>query len=82
MIPMPIHTSDARRADRIWLQLGGRIVSIRGTGEKRYLHSHFYRPLRTNGRRKDVPAKLLSLINQLLRAQAANDDIWDTEDRS
>jgi transposase-like protein len=33
-------------------------------------------PLRTNGRRHDVPGKLLSLINQLLKTPAANDIKW------
>lgn len=71
-----IHTSDARRADRIWLLLGGTIEEVRRTGEKRYLHSLFDRPLRTNGRRNDVPAKLLSRINQVMKLGAANDASW------
>ena len=62
-----LHTSDPHRANRLWLALGGRIEDIRRTGEKRYLHQQFPRPLRTNGRRLDVPAKLLSRINQLLK---------------
>ncbi|BEP60032.1 hypothetical protein GmRootV213_05860 [Variovorax sp. V213] len=72
----PIHTSNAHRADRIWLLLGGRIEPVRGTGEKRYIHEQFVHPLRANGRRNDVPAKLLSRLNQLLKTQAANDPIW------
>jgi hypothetical protein len=71
-----IHTSDAHRADRIWLLLGGHIEPVRRTGEKFYLHNVFDRPLRTNGRRRDVPAKLLSRINQLMRLRAANDERW------
>ena len=71
-----IHTSDKRRADRIWLMLGGEIADIRCTGEKRYTHSNFDAPLRANGRRHDPPAKLLSRINQLLRTRAANDEVW------
>ncbi len=77
MSPHGIHTSDARRADRIWLLLGGQICPIRRTGEKRYMHDHFDRPLRTDGRRDDVPAKLLSRINQILRTRMANDDLWN-----
>ena len=77
MKPHGIHTSDSRRADRIWLLLGGSILPIRGTGENRYIHEAFDRPLRTDGRRTDVPAKLLTRINQLLRTKAANDDVWD-----
>jgi hypothetical protein len=77
MTPRALHTSDARLADRVWLFLGGDISPIRGTGEKRYVHVNFDRPLRTDGRRSDVPAKLLSRINQLLRMRSANDDIWN-----
>lgn len=72
----PIHTSSPLQADRIWLLLGGRIEPVRGTGEKRYLHEQFAHTLRTNGRRNDVPAKLLSRLNQLLKMQAANDPRW------
>ena len=71
-----IHTSDAHRADRIWLLLGGTIEDVRRTGERRYIHNLFDRPLRTNGRRNDVPAKLLSRINQVMKLQAANDAKW------
>jgi|GEM_PF-1462369 len=70
-----LHTSDARTADRAWLLLGGQIESVRRTGEHRYTHGAFVSPLTLNGRRKDVPAKLLSRINQLLKAQAANDPV-------
>lgn len=71
-----IHTSDAHRANRYWLLLGGTIEPIRRTGETRYTHGAFKRPLRTNGRRNDVPAKLLSRINQLRKLQAANGARW------
>lgn len=73
----PVHTSNVHCADRYWLLLGGRIEPVRRTGEKRYLHASFDHPLRTNGRRLDVPAKLLSRINQLLKMRAANDEQWD-----
>lgn len=72
----PLHTSNPHQADRIWLLLGGRIEPVRGTGEKRYIHQQFPNPLRTNGRRNDVPAKLLSRLNQLLKTRAANDPKW------
>ncbi len=71
-----LHTSDARHADQIWILLGGQIEAIRRTGEKRYRHDLIERPLRTNGRRHDVPAKLLTLINRLARTRAANDELW------
>jgi hypothetical protein len=60
----------------VWLLLGGRIEAVRRTGEKRYVHGMFDHSLRTNGRRDDVPAKLLSRINQLMKMQAANDGAW------
>lgn len=66
-------------ADRMWLLLGGRIEPVRRTGEKRYFHDQFAHPLRTNGRRNDVPAKLLSRLNQLLKATAANEPAWSAE---
>lgn len=77
MNPLALHTSDSRRANRVWLLLGGRIIPIRRTGENRYVHDYFARSLRMDARRNDVPAKLLSRINQLLRTRAANDDIWN-----
>lgn len=76
MTKYAIHTSDAHRADRFWLLLGGTIEEVRRTGEKRYLHNMFDRPLRTNGRRNDVPAKLLSRINQVMKLRATNDTNW------
>lgn len=33
-----IHTSNPRKAKRIWLLLGGSIVPVNGTGEMRYMH--------------------------------------------
>jgi hypothetical protein len=40
-------------------------------------HSAFLDTVRANNRRADVPAVLLSRINQLLHTKAANDPIWD-----
>lgn len=76
----PIHTTNPHQADRTWLLLGGRIEPVRRTGEKRYSHDSFPHPLRTNARRNDVPAKLLSRLNQLLKLQAANDPHWTRRD--
>ena len=70
----PLHTSNGRQAERLWLLLGGRIVPVRRTGEKFFIHDNFQAPLRLNGRRPDVPAKLLSRLNQLIRLKAANDE--------
>jgi hypothetical protein len=70
----PIHTSNGRKVERLWLLLGGQVLPVRRTGEKFYIHASFTTPLRINGRRDDVPAKLLSRLNQLVRMKAANDE--------
>lgn len=72
-----LHTSDCRRAQRIWLLLGGEMIPVRRTGEMRYVHPHFDSTIRANDRRSDVPAVLLSRINQLLKTKAANDPVWE-----
>ena len=72
-----IHTSNPRKAKRIWLLLGGSIVPVNGTGEMRYMHPGMERSVTLNDRRVDVPAVLLSRINQLLKMKAANDPVWD-----
>jgi hypothetical protein len=64
-----VHTSDARRFKRLWRELGGSIEPQRRTGEARYSHPSFEGSLRVNDRRKDVPAVLLSRLNQLIRAR-------------
>jgi hypothetical protein len=53
------------------------MIAVRRTGEMRYVHSAFLDTVRANNRRTDVPAVLLSRINQLLHTKAANDPIWD-----
>lgn len=68
-----IHTSDSRHFKRLWHDHGGVIFPIDGTGEVRYEHAAFNRSVRTNNRRKDVSAKLLSRLNALIRQEAAND---------
>jgi hypothetical protein len=72
-----VHTSNARRAKKLWTLLGGEMISIHRTGEMRYVHTEFLDTVRLNDRRNDVPAVLLSRINQLLRTKAANDPIWN-----
>ncbi|MCE1184003.1 MAG: hypothetical protein LWW92_00145 [Rhodocyclales bacterium] len=72
-----VHTSSSRKAKKIWILLGGEMISVRRTGEIRYVHSVFLDTVRANDRRTDVPAVLLSRINQLLRMKAVNDPIWD-----
>lgn len=70
----PIHSSDRRHVDQLWLLEGGAIVPLRRTGELLYVHALFDAPVRINGRRKDTPAKVLSRLNQLRRRHAANDE--------
>jgi hypothetical protein len=62
-----IHTSDARHFKRLWLAMGGAINPQRRTGEVRYCHPWMAGTIRANDRRKDVPAVLLSRLNQLIR---------------
>ena len=72
-MPRPIHTSDKRKFNRLWMSFGGDILALSGTGEARYVHCHFVDTVRINDRRHDVPAVLLSRLNQLIRSAAAND---------
>jgi hypothetical protein len=72
----PIHTSDRKSFDKSWLFVGGHITPITGTGELRYTHDKMPRPVRINGRRPDVPAILLSRINQIIRRGPANDPTY------
>ena len=69
-----VHTSDSRHFKKLWLARGGFIFPIYGIGEVRYVHPALSRGIRVNDRRKDVPAKLLSSINVLIRREAANDE--------
>ena len=61
------HTSNLRKVQKIWLANGGAIVPIPGTGEMRYTHPLFPKPLRVNNRRNDVSAKLLTRMNQVIK---------------
>jgi hypothetical protein len=72
-----LHTSSPTKAKRIWRLLGGTAVPVNGTGEMRYEHPRMARSVTLNDRRNDVPAVLLSRINQMLKMKAANDPIWD-----
>lgn len=63
-----IYTSDHRRAQRLWIEAGGAIESVRRTGEIRYRHSFFPDVLTINGRRADTPAVVLHHLNRLVRA--------------
>lgn len=71
----PLHLTNARKFKREWRTMGGEIIEIRRTGEVRYVHTLFVDTVRVNDRRKDVPAVMVSRLNQLLRMMAANDDL-------
>jgi hypothetical protein len=73
----PIHTSDSRHFLKLWYLAKGWVEPIRGTGEILYGHVSMPHPVRANGRRKDVPAVLLSKLNQLMKTEAANDPYWE-----
>lgn len=60
------HTSNGRRAQKIWVMLGGKMIPLRQTGELRYIPLAFPSTVRANDSRTDAPAILLSRINQLL----------------
>lgn len=72
-----IHTTNSRKAKKLWVMLGGEIIHVRRTGEMRYIHMDFQDTIRANDRRNDVPAVLLCRINHLLRSKAVNDPVWD-----
>lgn len=74
-----IHTSDIRHFRKLWTNHGGEIILISRTGEAKYIHPSFTRSIRANDRRKDVPAKLLSRLNALIRTNAANDPNFTTQ---
>ena len=58
--------SDMRKLIRDWCDLGGEVNNIRKTGELRFDHPMFAKPVRVNGRRKDIPAKMRSQFNHLM----------------
>ena len=62
-----VHTGSGRHFRRLWREAGGTIEDVYRTGEQRYRHPFVARPIRTNKRRKDVPAKLLSCYNAIQR---------------
>jgi hypothetical protein len=67
----PVRTSCRRHYRALWERAGGRVEWINCTGEERYRHPLQPHPLRANGRRKDVSAKMISMLNAVLRLQAA-----------
>lgn len=62
-----LHTESRRRFRAAWIAAGGTVQDVRRTGEERYWHPLCPHPIRTNKRRKDVPAKLLSSYNAIQR---------------
>jgi hypothetical protein len=73
------HTSNRRTFDKAWCEHGGTITHVRRTGEARYIHPITSHPVTMNDRRKDVPAKLLSRLNQIRFGNAANDAVYFPE---
>lgn len=69
MSARPISTRDPSKVSRIWMDIGGSVAPVRRTGEIRYTHPLFASPLTVNGRRQDVPAKLISRVNQIIKSQ-------------
>ena len=51
---------------RLAHELGCDVSPIRATGEVRVSHPAVIRPVRINGRRKDTPRKLLSMLRTWL----------------
>lgn len=66
------HNTSLRIAKKIWERFGGVIQPVLGTGDVFFRHPAFGKPLRVNNRRKDSPAKLISLINQLTHSSIGN----------
>jgi hypothetical protein len=62
-----LHTESRRRFRAAWIAVGGTVEDVRRTGEERYRHPLCTHPIRSNKRRKDVPAKLLSSYNAIQR---------------
>lgn len=62
-----LHTESRRCFRTAWIAVGGTVEDVRRTGEERYRHPLCPHHIRTNKRRKDVPAKLLSSYNTILR---------------
>lgn len=56
-----------RNARRRWRKLGGEVKDVHRTGEERYTHPRFDRPLTVNKRKKDAPRVLLTRIARLER---------------
>jgi hypothetical protein len=76
----PVHTTNIHKVERMWLTLGGRIEHVRRTGETRYRHDALTKPLTVNGRRNDVPAKLLTILNRVTRMEASNEPHFDNRE--
>lgn len=63
--------------NRGFLDLGGTIISVNGTGEHRYIHPILPRRPRVNARRKDAPRDLVRFglqVERILEQPVANDD--------
>lgn len=54
-----------RKALKRWVELGGAVANIRGTGEIRLTHPSFASSITLNGRRKDVTRVVVNRLRQL-----------------
>lgn len=54
-------------ATRLWRAAGGSVEPVRRTGELCFRHPAAGRRLRVNGRRKDAPRLLTSLLRQVMQ---------------
>lgn len=72
-----LHTSNCRRAKKIWILLGGELIPVHRTREMRCVHPALPSTIRANDRRSAVSAVLLTRINHLLQIRAANDPILE-----
>lgn len=64
--------SDRRHFARDWRAHGGTIENVRGTGELRFRHSTLTKPIRINGRRKDL-ARMLTVALRKVRTSKRRD---------
>lgn len=62
-----INTTDPRLIRQRWIEIGGTVEPVRRTGELRWRHPALPKSVRANGRRHDIPAVILCLLNKLIQ---------------
>lgn len=63
-----------RHARKLWAKNGGKIEDVRRTGEQRFTHPDFPKPITVNKRRKDTPRALYAPLGRLLRQHRRRDN--------